>query len=307
MECCLTLLSCYFPVARAGEIMSRNIFAGLAALAVLCCASAAQAGEAQSNEQIALFQTRNIFHSGLRGTHTVALTFDDGPNKDTLAVLDVLKKEGVKGTFFIVGRMGKRYPEILTRIAREGHLLANHSASHPLLSSRFDKHPSRLLSQIRQVDDEIAPLMPTSAKFYFRAPYGSWRRAHAAILNDDPVLRKYVGPIYWDIGGETRLNRNGYIMSSADWNCWHRGWNARTCAKGYLRETRRHNGGIILMHCIHTRSAALVAAIIPVLKQEGYRFVRLDDVPAYRKYETPTVPAQPAVASVDAGIAMAVR
>lgn len=287
--------------------MSRKILAGLIAGGIIFSAGVALAGETQSNDKVALFQTRNIFHSGLRGAHTVALTFDDGPNRDTLAVLDALKKEGVKGTFFIVGRMGKRYPEILARIAREGHLLANHSASHPLLSSRYDRNPSRLLSQIRQVDNEIAPLMPTSAKFYFRAPYGSWRHAHAAILNDDPVLRKYVGPIYWDVGGETRLNRNGYIMSSADWNCWHRGWSAQTCAKGYLRETRRHNGGVILMHCIHTQSAALVAAVVPALKQEGYRFVRLDEVPAYRKYEMPVEPAEPLVASTGPGVATAAR
>lgn len=287
--------------------MRGKIMAGLIAGALLFGVNAALAGDVPSNDKVALFQTRNIFHSGLRGTHTVALTFDDGPNRDTLEVLDVLKKEGVKGTFFIVGRMGKRYPEILARIAREGHLLANHSASHPLLSSRYDRHPSRLLSQIRQVDDEITPLMPTSAKFYFRAPYGAWRHAHAKILNNDPILRKYIGPVYWDVGGETRLNRNGYIMSSADWNCWHRGWSARTCAKGYLRETRRHNGGVVLMHCIHTQSAALVAAVVPVLKQEGYRFVRLDEVPAYRKYETPAAPSQPVVASAGAGVAAAAR
>jgi peptidoglycan/xylan/chitin deacetylase (PgdA/CDA1 family) len=128
---------------------------------------------------------------------------------------------------------------------------------------------------------------------YFRAPYGSWRSAHAAILNSDPILRKYVGPIYWDIGGDIAM-RDGYIMSSADWDCWHHHWTAQTCAKGYLREIRRKNGGVVLMHCIHGQSADLVAAIVPAMVEEGYTFVRLDQMREYKQYETP--PSVPSVA-----------
>ena len=114
------------------------------------------------------------------------------------------------------------------------------------------------------------------------------------------MLKHYIGPIYWDIGGETRMNSHGYVMSSADWNCWHRHWDAQICAKGYLREIRRHNGGVVLMHCIHSKSGALVAAVLPALIQEGYRFVRLDQVPAYDQYKTPEPPQEPVVAVADA-------
>ena len=239
------------------------------------------------NTRVALFQSRTIFHSGLRDTHTIALTFDDGPNAYTIDVLNVLKASNVKATFFIVGKMAHVHPEILSRIAAEGHLLANHSATHPMLSRDFDADPEKLLFQLRDVNNQISPLMRPGDKLYFRAPYGSWRSAHAAILNDDPVLRKYVGPIYWDIGGDIAKNDDGYIMSAADWDCWHFNWNAQTCAKGYLREIRRKNGGIVLMHCIHAQSAALVADVVPALLEEGYNFVRVDQIPDYRQYETP--------------------
>jgi peptidoglycan/xylan/chitin deacetylase (PgdA/CDA1 family) len=267
------------------------------ALAALGCASAA-AQEAKPDARLALFQTKNIFHSGLRDTHTIALTFDDGPNANTPAVLDALKANGVKATFFIVGRMARAYPDILARVAAEGHLLANHSATHPLLGKRFIAHPEMLLDQIRQVDDEIAPLMPPGTKYYFRAPYGSWREQHAAVLNADPVLKKYVGPIYWDEGGDITFSPDGYVMSAADWDCWHRKWDADTCAKGYMREIRRKNGGVVLMHCIHRQSAALVAAVVPGLVEEGYSFVRLDQIPEYKQYDTPVAPnpAAPVVA-----------
>jgi peptidoglycan/xylan/chitin deacetylase (PgdA/CDA1 family) len=161
----------------------------------------AQSGAKTEVDRVAYFQVKNIFDSGLQHTHTVALTFDDGPNGYTPAVLDALKDHGVKATFFIVGKMANAHPDILARIAAEGHLLGNHSATHPLLSERYDEHPELLLAQIRQVDDQIAPLMPAGTMMFFRTPYGAWQAEHANLLNADPVLKKYVGPIYWDEGG----------------------------------------------------------------------------------------------------------
>jgi peptidoglycan/xylan/chitin deacetylase (PgdA/CDA1 family) len=238
---------------------------------------------------MALFQQKNIFHSGLRNEHTIALTFDDGPNAHTGEVLDALRELHVKATFFIVGEQAHRHPDVLARIAREGHLLANHSATHAFLGSRYDADPEALVAQIRDVHDQIAPLMAKGDKFYFRAPYGAWRKAHADILNADPELRRYVGPIYWDEGGDIAMSRDGYVLSSADWDCWHMGWSARTCAKGYSREIRRKDGGVVLMHCIHLRSAELVRQVVPALIEEGYKFVRLDQMPEYRQYETPDI------------------
>lgn len=263
----------------------KRIFWLLGVFLTLSLCPAATAGD--SDLQLALFQPKTIFHSGIVHAHTVALTFDDGPNAHTEEVLDVLKKLHVKATFFIVGKMAHRHPATLARIAAEGHLLANHSATHVLLGRHFDENPRALLDQLRDVDDQIAPLMKPGDKLYFRAPYGAWDAAHATILNADPRLRQYVGPIYWDVGGDVSMSSDGYVMSSADWNCWRLKWSARTCAKGYLREIRRKNGGVVLMHCIHVNSAALVAAVVPALQQEGYSFVRLDEMPAYRQYETP--------------------
>ena len=247
-----------------------------------------------SDAQLAWFQTSTIFHSGLREAHTIALTFDDGPNAYTTKVADVLKQHNVKATFFIVGKMAKAHPDILARLAADGNLLANHTGSHPQLTGTFDDNPESLIDQIRIVHDEIAPLMKPTDKFYFRAPYGYWRSAHAKILNADLVLRNYVGPVYWDIGGDITM-RDGYVMSAADWDCWRHKWTPQVCAKGYLREIRRDDGGVVLMHCIHRQSAELTDTIVEAMQEEGYRFVRLDEVPEYRQYETPQTP--PVVAS----------
>jgi peptidoglycan/xylan/chitin deacetylase (PgdA/CDA1 family) len=283
--------------------MIRKYIAAAFALAYAVIPVASLAGDAHPapGDDVTYFQEKNIFHSGLRDTHTVALTFDDGPNQNTPAVLDALKAANVKATFFIVGKMARAYPDVLARIAAEGHLLANHSGTHPLLGKKYVRDPAALIDQIRQVDDLIRPLMPIGAKFYFRAPYGSWRPQHAAVLNADPVLRNYVGPMYWDIGGDIAMSSDGYILSAADWDCWHRHWDVDKCAKGYMREIRRKNGGVVLMHCIHHQSPELVTDVVTAMVEEGYKFVRLDEVPEYRQYETPTTPAAVAIASAAGG------
>lgn len=241
---------------------------------------------AAADNQVAWFQNNSIFHSGLRQAHTIALTFDDGPNVNTGPVLDVLKAHNVKATFFVVGKVAAAHRSLLARITAEGSLLANHSASHPLLGRSYDADPEKLIYQLRMTHDEIAPFMKPGDKFYFRAPYGYWKSAHARILNADPVLKHYVGPIYWDIGGQISM-RDGYIMSAADWDCWRHKWTAQTCAKGYLREIRRSDGGVVLMHSLYAKSAELAETVIEAMLEEGYRFVRLDEVPEYRQYETP--------------------
>lgn len=269
----------------------RHIFASVAIACAVSFASADAGEHSNGVKELAWFQTTNIYHAGLRGNHAIALTFDDVPNANTLKVLDVLKAANVKATFFVVGNMARLHPDILARITNEGHLLANHSATHPMLTSKYDADPYRLIAELKTVHERIAPFMKPEDKFYFRAPYGLWRSAHAAILNADPVLRDYVGPIYWDIGGGLIMH-DGYVMSSADWACWKHKWTAQTCAKGYLREIRRENGGVVLMHGINKQSGELTAAVIPALVEEGYSFVRLDQVPEYRQYETPqTAPA----------------
>ena len=268
---------------------NQTILAG-AMLGLLALAPGLSAQPAKPTE-LALFQERTIFKSGLPRAHTIALTFDDGPNVNTAWVLDALKEMNVKATFFVVGTQAERNPQLLARITAEGHLLANHSANHARLSAAYSARPSLLLNEIREVDTLIAPHMKTGDKLYFRAPYGYWKSAHAGILNNDARLRNYVGPIYWDIGGQISMSRDGYVMAAADWDCWRIGWKPQTCAKGYLRELRRKDGGVVLMHSIHVNSEALVRAVVSALIEEGYAFVRLDQMPEYRQYETAPDPA----------------
>jgi peptidoglycan/xylan/chitin deacetylase (PgdA/CDA1 family) len=65
----------------------------------------------------------------------VALTFDDGPSPDTTPrILDILRAEGVRATFFVLGKHAEQHPEIVERIVREGHELGNHGYDHGILA-----------------------------------------------------------------------------------------------------------------------------------------------------------------------------
>lgn len=61
---------------------------------------------------------------------TVYLTFDDGPSKLTGKVLDILQKEGIKATFFMIGEEAESHPELVKRVVKEGHSIGNHSYNH---------------------------------------------------------------------------------------------------------------------------------------------------------------------------------
>src|ERR1019366_4036030 len=76
----------------------------------------------------------STFASGIRGSKQIALTFDDGPNDPhTLKLLDVLARHSVRATFFMIGRFVRQHPKIARAVAEAGHMVGNHTFTHPLL------------------------------------------------------------------------------------------------------------------------------------------------------------------------------
>ena len=96
----------------------------------------------------------------------IALTFDDGPHpEDTPPLLDVLERHGARGTFFMVGKSARRWPELVERVAAGGHAIGNHTWDHPsmpLLTGRYRRH------QLAWCDEALAP----HGTRLFRPPYG---------------------------------------------------------------------------------------------------------------------------------------
>jgi len=100
----------------------------------------------------------------------VSLTFDDGPTAlRTPAILDILRESSVQATFFVVGKHAEQHPEILLRAVADGHLIANHTYSHPLLFCFLS--PGRLRREIEQGQEAIERICGQRPR-YFRSPVG---------------------------------------------------------------------------------------------------------------------------------------
>lgn len=117
----------------------------------------------------------------------VALTFDDGPNPDaTPAILDALKARGVKATFFILGRHAEQWPDLVRRVADEGHGVANHGYFHRKLHFKSPAYVRRDLELGTQAIERAANVHPR----LFRAPHGfrsPWVTAIARSLGQRTV------------------------------------------------------------------------------------------------------------------------
>src|SRR5258707_8786220 len=88
------------------------------------------------------------FCGGNSGSKQIALTFDDGPNDPhTLHLLDVLARHNVRATFFMIGRYVRQRPDIAAEVAKRGHIVGNHTFTHPLLT--FQSMP-RIREEISQ-------------------------------------------------------------------------------------------------------------------------------------------------------------
>ncbi|MDA3005555.1 MAG: polysaccharide deacetylase family protein, partial [Actinomycetota bacterium] len=105
-----------------------------------------------------------------RAVPRAALTFDDGPGPSTPAILDALAKEGVKATFFVLGRQARRHPEMVRRMRDEGHQVASHGYDHGILVLRG---PGHVRDQIRHTEEAVEQAAgPGAMTPVFRAPHG---------------------------------------------------------------------------------------------------------------------------------------
>jgi len=227
----------------------------LTVLASLIVSSGVQAGVSTTDSTVPEEPTyRTVEYPG---QGEVAITFDDGPYfKTTSAILDILDRQRVGATFFVVGYMANRSKNsrsVLKRAHDEGHSIQNHSWNHPHLAGLKPESVTRELARTSRLIEEIVGVEPT----VFRPPYGSTsprvRRAASAI-----GLRQ----LMW---GASPRNMN----DSADRM-------VATVLGQAKRYKKAGKGLVVLMHDGSGNRAATVKAlprIIKGLKQAGWEFV----------------------------------
>jgi peptidoglycan/xylan/chitin deacetylase (PgdA/CDA1 family) len=133
------------------------------------------------------------------GTAAVALTFDDGPDPvHTPKILDLLAEHQVKATFCVVGVQVRAHPDLVRRIAEDGHTLCNHSWNHSLTLGRAK--PKTIRADLAKTNAAIRAAVPDARIPYFRAPGGNFTDPLAAVAADLGMRSIYwhVDPRDWD-------------------------------------------------------------------------------------------------------------
>jgi peptidoglycan/xylan/chitin deacetylase (PgdA/CDA1 family) len=127
---------------------------------------------------IALPRALYITH-GPRSSRCVCVTFDDGPHPElTPRLLDVLAKEEIKAIFFVVGQKAEKHPDIVRRIEAEGHIVGNHSYSHPhpMHTPTLEMH-----REVRVANRVLREILGHPVRFY-RPPHGKVRPADLPLI-----------------------------------------------------------------------------------------------------------------------------
>ncbi|MEJ7738044.1 MAG: polysaccharide deacetylase family protein [Chitinophagaceae bacterium] len=209
---------------------------------------------------------------------TLCLTYDDGPGQYTNEIARFLHHQKVPATFFVVGKYAYHYPEILNNLKEWGHLVGNHTYDHPDLPFYLSVNGD-VQHQILRTDTIIKKYVSTD-KIYFRSPYGKWSKEVADELNSNMLTAiNHVGPVYWDVGG-------------IDCHYWKSDLSVGEAVAKYLAEIREKNHGIIVMHDDiadmdevkqKNNTLQLTKELIPLLKEQGYRFIRLDEIESVKK------------------------
>lgn len=190
----------------------------------------------------------------------VALTFDDGPDPQrTPAVLDLLARQGVRATFFVVGARAEAHPELVRRMAAEGHVVGNHSYTH---SWRFPlRSLGRTVEELRRTGEVLHRITGRQPRL-FRPPFGVTNPTIARA-----VRRLGLDPVGWSIRSLDTM-----------------GQSPERVAARILR--RLHPGAVILLHDRCAGSERLVGLLVEGLRSRGLEPVTLPelfDIEAYEK------------------------
>ena len=194
-----------------------------------------------------------------RGSKQLALTYDDGPNDPhTLRLLEILARHNVHATFFLIGRYVEQRPDIVRELVKAGHVIGNHTFTHPLLTF---KSARKLREQFAKCERALRDAAGEHSNL-FRPPFGGRRPA---------VLRtaRQMGmePIMWSVTGYD--------------------WNAPSVEHIERQVTRQVGGGdVILLHDgghLHFGSdrsytVAATGRLISRYLAEGYEFVTVPEM-----------------------------
>ncbi|WP_168188788.1 polysaccharide deacetylase family protein [Thermoflavimicrobium daqui] len=207
------------------------------------------------------YEKDDVVFNGKRDSEKwVALTFDDGPHPEyTEKILDILQKEKVKATFFLIGQNVKSYPKLVQKELDEGHVIGNHSWDHPFLPGLGKEAAT---ANIEKAKKEIEKAVKKQVTL-LRPPYGAVEGIKKELKKSGSVI------VNWDV----------------DTNDWREGRTSEQIFEAVKKHVQP--GSIILQHDGGGNRSATIQAlpkIIRYLKEQGYQFATIDQLLEMRPY-----------------------
>lgn len=184
----------------------------------------------------------------------VALTFDDGPGPYTQAIINCLKKNNGRATFFVVGERIDTYSDELESAFKNGNEIANHTYSHPNLT-KLNK--TKIKSEISKTDKKVKTITGISTSL-LRTPGGSVNSTVKSAAGK-PIILWSIDTLDWKTRNKTKTINS--VMNNVK------------------------DGDIILMHDIHKPTKEAALELIPKLKKKGYQLVTVSELAQYRGYK----------------------
>ena len=195
------------------------------------------------------------FWRGEKGT--ISLTFDDGPDPEvTPRVLDVLREEGVKGSFFVIGRIAEKHPELVQKIVDEGHVVGNHTYNHDYVFSKG--LAEKQVSEGQEVIRNIIGKKPA----YFRPPFGVMTPEIASA-----VKKEKCAIIGWDL-----RSQDGRIRTK----------------EATIKRVKNNldKATVLLFHDTNPTTPEALREIIHLCKQNGMKIVSVPEQSGIEPYKS---------------------
>ena len=198
----------------------------------------------------------DAYYIGSADDKVLYLTFDAGyENGYTASILDTLKKHNVPAAFFLVSHYLKNNKELVMRMYEEGHIVANHTSSHPDMSKITDVNG--LKNELEPVEELFKSITGAELPKFYRPPQGKFNEKNLSAAKE--------------LGYKTVFWSLAYV----DWDVK----NQPECHYAMEKLTSRiHNGAVILLHSTSETNALILDEFIDCMLAEGYVFKPLSDL-----------------------------
>ncbi|PZD97694.1 delta-lactam-biosynthetic de-N-acetylase [Paenibacillus sambharensis] len=193
--------------------------------------------------------------TGDKNEKVLYLTFDNGyENGYTPPILDVLKEKKVPAAFFVTGHYVNDQQELLKRMVREGHIIGNHSWSHPDMTQVPD---GKIREELARVKQRVAEITGQREMKYLRPPRGIFSDRTLGVSKAEGYTN-----VFWSIA---YMDWDTKKQKGADY--------------AYRSVTAQlHPGAVILLHSVSRDNAEALGRIIDEARRQGYEFKSLDDL-----------------------------